>query len=190
MPLSFSNTPSGGSGYTPYVRYMAGTASWATAEGSFQFTKAAFDFGKIRTGWCYLAQGEAPDWVLDANLQNRAPKPDGDNWKRGFRLNMMSKDMFGNDEPVREWATSSAGATLAIQKLYDDWEQMNPNENQVAVVTFSGATPTKVGKGSTNVPILKIEKLIDRPAELAEISGIGIASQAPVSTAPSSDDEF
>ena len=194
MPLSFSNTPSGSGGYTPYVRYMAGTASWSTADGSFQFTKAAFDLGNIQTGWCYLAQGQAPDWVMDANLETPAPRPDGDDWKRGFKVNIMSKDMFGNDEPVREWGTSSVGATMAIQKLYSDWEEMNPNDSQVAVVSFAGATPTKVGKGNTNVPTLTIEKLIDRPAELAEVSGTGgtdnSLSSAPVAAATSSDDEF
>ena len=107
----------------------------------------------------------------------------------------MSKDMFGNDEPCREWGTSSVGATMAIQKLYADWEGMKPDDNQVAVVEFEGATPTKVGRGNTNVPMLKIGKLIDRPAELSEISGSGdggSSSPAPVAAAsePSSDDEF
>ena len=193
MPLSFSNSPNGGGGYTPYVRYMAGTASWSTADGAFQFTKAAFDLGNIQTGWCYLAQGQAPDWGMDADLENPAPRPEGDDWKRGFKVNIMSKDMFG-EEPCREWGTSSVGATMAIQKLYADWEEMNPSDGQVAVVSFSGAVPTKVGNGNTNVPTLTIEKLIDRPAELAEIGETGGTGDsfpsAPVATAPSSDDEF
>ena len=195
MPLSFSNTPSGSGGYTPYVRYMAGTASWSTADGQFQFTKAAFDLGNIQTGWCYLSAGQAPEWVMDENLESQAPKPEGDDWKRGFKVNIMSKDMFGNDAPVREWGTSSVGATMAIQKLYADWEATAVREGKAAVVVFSGATPTKVGKGSTNVPIFSIVKMIDLPAELAEVSGSGDAvspSPAPVATAsePSADDEF
>ena len=195
MPLSFSNTPSGSGGYTPYVRYMAGTASWSTADGNFQFTKAAFDLGNIQTGWCYLSAGQAPEWVMDENLETQAPKPEGDDWKRGFKVNIMSKDMFGNDAPVREWGTSSVGATMAIQKLYADWEATADREGKAAVVEFSGATPTKVGKGSTNVPIFSIVKMIDLPAELAEVSGSGDAvspSPAPVAATsePSSDDEF
>ena len=195
MPLSFSNTPSGSGGYTPYVRYMAGTASWSTADGNFQFTKAAFDLGNIQTGWCYLSAGQAPEWVMDENLESQAPKPEGDDWKRGFKVNIMSKDMFGNDAPVREWGTSSVGATMAIQKLYADWEATADREGKAAVVEFSGATPTKVGKGSTNVPIFSIVKMIDLPAELAEVSGSGDADtpfSAPVAATsePSSDDEF
>lgn len=193
MPLSFSNTPSGSGGYTPYVRFMPSTSSWSTADGQFQFTKAAFDLGNIKTGWCYLSAGTAPEWVMDADLENRAPRPDGDDWKRGFKLNIMSKDMFG-DEPCREWSTSSVGATMAIQKLYSDWEEMNPSDNQVAVVSFNGSVATKIGRGSTSVPTLTIEKLIDRPAELAEIGGTGGTGSslpdAPVAAAPSSDDEF
>ena len=195
MPLSFSNTPSGSGGYTPYVRYMAGTASWSTADGPFQFSKAAFDLGNIQTGWCYLAAGTPPEWVMDADLETPAPRPEGDDWKRGFKVNIMSKDMFGNDEPCREWGTSSVGATMAIQKLYADWEATADREGKAAVVQFSSATPTKVGRGSTNVPIFSIVKLIDRPAELSEISGSGdggSSSPAPVAAAsePSSDDEF
>ena len=195
MPLSFSNTPNGSGGYTPYVRYMAGTASWSTADGNFQFSKAAFDLGNIKTGWCYLAAGTPPEWVMDESLESQALRPEGDDWKRGFKVNIMSKDMFGNDEPVREWGTSSVGATMAIQKLYADWEATADREGKAAVVQFSGATPTKVGKGSTNVPIFSILKMIDLPAELAEVSGSGDAgspSPAPVAAAsePSSDDEF
>jgi len=165
MPLMLNN---GGGGSSAFVRYMASTSSWEmSAEGGkqpFSFTKAAFDFANIETGWCAFEEGQGPQWVMDESLTKPAARPDGENWKRGFKLKMFSKDMFG-DEPVREWATNSAGGTMAIQAVYAEWEKQ-ADDSKVAVVEFTGATPTKVGRGSTTVPQFNILKLIDRPAEL------------------------
>jgi hypothetical protein len=196
MPLSFSNTPSGESGYTPYVRYAPSTASWQTADGVVTFTKAAFDFGSIRTGYAVFAKGEAPEWVLDPSLDVRVDKPDdGRDWKRGFQVNIMSKEMFGEDQSVREWSTTSVGATMAIQELYGKWEASSDVAGKAAVVAYNGATPTKIGRGNTNIPNFELVKLIDRPSEfgdIAETGDGGSSSPAPAAAAsePSSDDEF
>lgn len=193
MPLSFSNAAGGGD-YTPYVRYMASTSSWSTADGSFQFKSAAFDLERIQTGWCLLAEGQAPEWVMDESIIKTAPRPEGEGWKRGFKVNLYSPKMFGEEEPVREWGTNATGATMAIQKLYSDWEAMKPTEGQVAVVEYAGAVPTKVGKGNTNVPTLNITKLIDRPAEMADIGQAGVTHGTPSSPtqepASTEDDDF
>ena len=193
MPLSFANTAGGGD-YLPYIRYKASTASWETSDGVFQFKKAAFDLGLIKTGWCLLAEGQAPEWVMDETIDKRADKPEGEGWKRGFKVNLFSKEMFG-DEPLREWGTNSTGATMAIQQLYSDWEAMNPKDGQVAVVEYAGATPTKVGRGNTNVPTLNIVKLIDRPDEMLQGDSAGvIQGDSPSPTHPPAstedDDEF
>lgn len=193
MPLSFSNSIGGGD-YVPYIRYMASTSSWQTSDGPFTFKKGAFDLGQIRTGWCLLAEGQAPEWVMDDNIEKPASRPEGENWKRGFKVNIFSREMFGDEQPVREWGTNATGATMAIQKLFTDWEAMSPADNQVAVVEFAGAVPTKVGKGNTNVPTLNIVKLIDRPAEMADIQGTDVSSGAPsspdVASDTTEDDEF
>lgn len=194
MPLSFISND--GNDWLPHIRYMAGTASWVYADKtSFQFTKAAFDLGRIETGWCLLAENQTPQWVMDESIEKTAPRPDGDGWKRGFKVNIMSKQMFGEESPIREWGTNGTGATMAIQKLFTDWEEMKPTDNQVAIVEYAGATPTKVGKGNTNVPTLNILKLIDRPAELEDIGSAGAdagATSSPdtASAATEDDDEF
>ena len=192
MPLSFSNAASGGD-YTPYVRYMASTSSWSTADGSFQFKSAVFDLHKIRTGWCLLAEGQAPEWVMDNSITDTAARPEGEGWKRGFKVDLFSPKMFGEEQPVREWGTNATGATMAIQKLYSDWEAMNAADGQVAVVEYAGAVPTKVGKGNTNVPTLNIVKLIDRPAEMlqSESAGVanGVSSSSPEAPAPAAEDD-
>lgn len=194
MPLSFSNAASGGD-YTPYVRYMASTSSWSTADGSFQFKSACFDLERIRTGWCLLAEGQAPEWVMDNSITDTADRPEGEGWKRGFKVDLFSPKMFGEEQPVREWGTNATGATMAIQKLYSDWEAMKPASGQVAVVEYAGAVPTKVGKGNTNVPTLNILKLIDRPDEMLQSETAGAPSGEPSSptAAPAStadEDDF
>ena len=194
--LNFNNFPNGGSGgYVPYIRYMASTSSWSTSDGPFQFTKAAFDLANIKTGWCLLAEGMAPEWTMDESIENTAPRPEGEGWKRGFKVNIMSAQMFGEEEPVREWGTNATGAVMGIQKLWADWQAEGEPKDKVAVVEFSGAVPTKVGKGNTNVPTLNILKVIDRPAELADIAEPEARADtsslsAPAASAPSDDDEF
>lgn len=192
MPLSFSNSSTGGD-YLPYIRYMASTASWQTADGAFQFKSAAFDLARIKTGWCLLAEGQAPEWVMDNSISDTAPRPDGEGWKRGFKVNIYSPKMFGEEAPLREWGTNATGATMAIQKLYTDWEAMNPTDGQVAVVQYDGATPTKVGKGNTNVPTLTIMKLIDRPDEMddgANSGDTGFSSTPNQTPDATGDDDF
>ena len=193
--LNFNNSPAGGGNYVPYIRYMASTSSWSTSDGPFQFSKAAFDLANIKTGWCLLAEGQAPEWVMDETIEKTAARPEGEGWKRGFKVNIMSAQMFGDEEPVREWGTNATGAVMGIQKLWADWQAQGEPADQVAVVEFAGAVPTKVGKGNTNVPTLNIVKLIDRPAELADIAEpearVDTSSlSAPAASAPSDDDEF
>lgn len=188
MPLSFGN---GGTGdYKPYVKYMASTSSWANRDGAVTLGKAVFDLANIKTGWCLFTEGGAPEWVMDASLDAPAARPDGEGqWKRGFKVLMMSKAAFGEEEPVAEWATNGAGATMSIQQLYSDYEAAGDKGGQVPVVEYQGAVPTKVGKGSTTIPTLKIVSWIDRPAELDDSSETSAASSSPQPVA-SADDEF
>jgi len=81
---------------------------------------------------------------------------------------VFSRDMFGDEEPVHEWATNATGATMSIQRLYTQWEEAEKQPGQVPVVEFDGAVPVKVGRGNTTVPTLNIIKIIDRPSELMD----------------------
>lgn len=76
---------------------------------------------------------------------------------------------------------------MGIQKLYADYEEANKGKGQLPVVEYSGATPTKIGKGSTNIPNFKILKFVDSPTELS-----GGASASPVTSSASDEigDEF
>jgi hypothetical protein len=182
MSLNLNN----GGNFTPHIRFLASTSSWTqSGEGgqqTFQFTQAVFDLENIKTGWSFIGEGQAPEWVIDASLSQMAPKPqDGREWKRGFKVDVYSSSMFGA-EPVREFATSGTGAVMGIQALYDQFEkERGANSGNVPVVEYSGATHTKVGKGNTAVPQLKIVKWVPRPAAL---DGAAVAAPAPVAAAP------
>ncbi len=195
MPLNLNN-----GNFIPHIRYMASTSSWtlSTDDGQqpFTFTKAIFDLATIETGWGYFSEGMAPGWVMDPSLETKAPRPDSQDWKRGFRVNVYSKQMFG-DEPNREFATTATGAVKGIEALYAQYEQQMPqNPGKVPVVEFAGAVPTRIGKGNTNIPTLKIIKWVDKPADLkvpedATTVSLVVATQAATTQAePFGDEEF
>ncbi len=85
----------------------------ATGEGQkgqipFQFTQAIIDLANIKTGWCYIAEATAPEWVMDASLSMPAAKPiDGRDWKRGFKVNVFSKSLFGEVSDMMGVCSSS-----------------------------------------------------------------------------------
>lgn len=158
------NISSGGS--SAYIRYMASTSSWQVDGEKCNLKQAIFDLENITTGWCKIEAGTAPEWVMDADLRTVSARPEGDGWKRGFKVNLYSKSSFG-DEPVREWGTNSTGAQMGIQALYAQFEKDKAdNDGKVPVVEYDGAEPTKIGKGMTNVPNLTIVKWVSRPEDL------------------------
>ena len=164
MPLSLSNGD-----FTPHIRWMASTSSWKISTDdepeTITWKHAIFDLAGIETGWAVFEKGEPPAWILDPSLTQRASRPDdGREWKRGFKLSVFSDSEFGG---VREFATTATGAGMGIERLYEQFEDEAPNHpGRVPVVQFDGATPTKVGKGNTNVPNFLIVKWVDRPASL------------------------
>lgn len=168
MPLNFNG---GSNAFKPYVRYMASTSSWSKSGDNgaepFQFTQGVFDLHNIETGWCLFQEGQAPAWAMDDSIERPVSRPEGDGWKRGFKVDIFSTSMFGDDEPVREWATNGAGSTMSLSQLYADFEANEEHKlGKVPVVAFEGAVATEVGRGRTTVPTLKIVKFIDRPAQM------------------------
>jgi len=174
--------------YTPHIRFMASTSSWKKSgpDGmqNFNFTKAVFDLEKIMTGYGYIGEGEAPEWVMDVNLTTPAQKPqDGREWKRGFKVELFSTEMFGEENPVMEFATTGTGAVMGISALYDAYEVGKAsNPGKLPVVSFNGGVATKIGKGNTSVPTLSIIEWVDRPNALG---GSSVVEQNQVSNTSS-----
>jgi hypothetical protein len=168
MPLNLNN-----GGYTPHIRYMAGTSSWmiSTDNGTqtINMPRCIYDLANIQTGWGFFAENSAPEWVWDQSLEVSAQKPnDGRDWRRGFGLNILLPQEFG-PERLREFATTGIGAVEGIKELYAQYEQQAPSyPGKVPVVEYRGARPEVFGKGRTNIPTLVIVDWIDRPAALDE----------------------
>jgi hypothetical protein len=171
MPLNLNN-----GGYTPHIRYMAGTSSWmiSTENGTqtINMPPCVYDLANIQTGWGYFAENSAPEWSWDKSLEAMSQKPnDGKDWKRGFGLNILLPQEYG-PERLREFATTGIGAVEGIKELYAQYEQQAPSyPGKVPVVEYRGARPEVFGKGRTNIPTLVIVNWIDRPAALDEDVG-------------------
>ncbi len=182
MPLNLNN-----GGFTPHIRYMAGTSSWmiSTENGTQTITmpRCVYDLANIQTGWGYFAENSAPEWIWDQTLEFSAPRPqDGKDWKRGFGLNILLPQEFG-PERLREFATTGIGAVEGIKELYAQYEQQAPSyPGKVPVVEYRGARPEVFGKGRTNIPTLVIVDWIDRPAALDEDDAKAPAQNAPAHT--------
>lgn len=169
MPLNLGND--GGSS-KKFIRYMASTGSWSKSEKNidgdyedvtFDFGQAVFDLANIRTGWALFARGMSPEWIMDESLTKQASKPDdGKEWKRGFKVDIYSKQMF---DGVVEWSSNSTGASMGISDLYSAYEKQ-AEDGKVPVVKFSGVKPIKVGMGNTNVPNFVIAKMVATPEEM------------------------
>tara|TARA_Y100000114_G_scaffold67526_1_gene61893 strand:- start:401 stop:961 length:561 start_codon:yes stop_codon:yes gene_type:complete len=162
----------GGTGQ-PYIDYKSSKKGFikSSPEGKvdFDFTKAVFDLANIKTGWCKFVMN-TPEWVWDDSIDKIAKKPKGDDWKRGFEVMVYSESMFG-DEPVRKFSSSAAGAGKGMAELYAEYEKVKA-DGKSPVVVFEGTKHETFGKqGGTNtseVPILKIEKMIDTPSALRQ----------------------
>jgi hypothetical protein len=171
MPLNLHND------FTPHIRWMAQTSSWrmSGSDGHEPVTweHAIFDLANIQTGWGIFAEGQAPapEWYMDPSLEKQTPKPqDGREWRRGFKVLLFSDSAFGG---VREFATTAVGAVRGILDLYEQYEaESGQHFNKVPVVQHVNSTPTRIGKGNTNVPNFKIVKWTDRPDALPFNDGL------------------
>ena len=175
--MSFDLGLTGGDG-GQYIRYNASTGTWQVDGEAVQMGQFVVDHNSLRTGWGKIVAGMGPDWQWDAQPGVKSAQP-SDEHKRGFSLQIYAKS-FGQ----REWSTNSAGSNRGLTAVWGKIaEQAAANPGKVPVLKFTGATPTSVGKGMTQVPNLVLEKWIDPPADFG-IQGRAVASK-PAAPAPS-----
>ena len=190
MPLNLS-TNSGD--FLPILKYNAKAGRWyARPEGSdddVEVTnlKAVFDLENIQTGWLHFGPN-GPDWQPDESLAKSGAAPSQDH-KRGFKIHVHSPKQLGG---TRELMSSSMMMNGAINALYSAWEQ--GGKKQCPVVSCTGTTPITGKHGTNYEPILAIDKLVDRPADMAILGGGSAPAQAatpePEAPALDEDDEF
>lgn len=132
----------------------------SSADGAepFQFDDdALFDLAAIATGWCALGDGHGAEWVIDADRQQLAQKPSGDrDWRRGFKVNVVSEAMFGS-ESRREFSANTAGPCLGMEQLYADYLSGHSyRPNHLPLVRVAGVDQKKIGRGLTHIPRFQI----------------------------------
>lgn len=179
MPLDFGNSGGGA-----FIRFKASINSWEkSGEGGAQeFTwtaPAIMDVENIQLGWLLLKEGQR-DW--QPWVGNKPTPQPGEDYKRGFSMQVFSKTLFGEDDAVREFCTSASGCVEFAKELYNACEA-NFKKGQVPVVNITGSRAVKIGKGTTRVPTFDVVKWVGRPAELQADSDDDLPSFSPTSPA-------
>ena len=124
---------------------------------------AILDVLKLQTGWQRSdgLSGQAPEWLWnDAPSRFRA-KPEGDGWKRGFRLPVA----LGGDRRV-VWEQAGAGAWEAIKRFIVQLNDLPADKMPVA--KLKDVEVLKFARGGTVVPILECVKYVSPPACLTD----------------------
>lgn len=153
---------SGGSG--KYIRFQPSINAWIFDKEELALKKVLFDLDSVKTGWGLMMEGQAPTWVWDAGLGQRAMKPEGD-FKRGFSVRMY----LGPQRGWAEWSSTGTGPCMGFEALYDAASKdYDPSAGTALVVTYTGSRAEKIGKGNTRVPLFEISGWADKPADDSE----------------------
>ncbi len=185
--MGFMQSNSGGGDFKVYVKYNAKAGRWYTREdkpdaADYEVVNltAIFDMENLKTGWFLFATGLAPEKQYDPSLSQALAKP-GDNYKRGFELDLFSDKNLGG---VREFASTAGAVIDSMNALYDDWmAQKDANPGKLPVVKCAGVTPLTNKHGTNYQPVLSIVSWADRPVELAGATAPATKAAEPVKAA-------
>lgn len=182
----------GDGNFTPYAKFDARAGRWFTkgADGDIDITDgftAVFDFEQIEVGWMMFASGVAPSYVVQDISLGVSAKPQGDQWKQGFKLNIALPGSIAGGG-ARELSSTAKALIGVIDRLHTEYANApEKSQGKLPVLKMNGTTvvETKGPQGVTRnySPNLAIASWVDRPAALPKKNGV-IA--APVSAAPAS----
>ena len=214
MALGLNVDSGGGSGgsFTPVVKYDARAGrifrvdrqqvdgAWDTknVEITNDFT-AVMDLENIEVGWALFQAGVMPSLAM-VKHGNALPEKPSDKHKHAFRLQMKLGKAAGGD--VREMAATARCVLAAVDALHTEYEAGRAaNPGKLPVVSLGGTIAvTSEGKDaqgnkqtSTNYqPVWKIDRWVDRPAELGGAGGAAKEEPKPEpvkATAPAASEE-
>jgi hypothetical protein len=173
--------PSGGGDFTPYVKYNAKAGRWYTKDddgNEIEVTNmiAIFDFANIKTGWLSFNPGVAPEFRFDSAPGSSDAQSPGDNYKRGFVVNVFSQKNLGG---VRELAANSGAMNTAVNDVYDAYEAAPERaQGMLPVVKCVRVDPVTSKHGTNYHPVLEVIKWAPRPPEFDETPTNGTGSVA------------
>lgn len=161
----------------PYINWGSDAVQWRKGKDVFVPVQAIFDMENYMWGYMAIQQGSV-DKVLVHNSSAPPARPAGTKknlqgkdvplYDKAFAVNVLFGKEFGT-ERLYEWSSTQLGSVKAFEKLLADFEAGKAaNPSKVPVVQFGPHVHEKIGKGSTNIPGLKITSWIDRPADLPQ----------------------
>lgn len=149
------------SGGGSYIRFMPSANAWVAGKDEIQLKKVLFDMDSIKTGWCLMAEGQAPQWVWDGAMGRRGLKPESE-FKRGFSVQIY----LGPQRGWAEWSSNGTGPCMGFEELATGGlASKDENPGKALAANYTGSRPVKVGKGNTRVPLFEIVGWVDRPAD-------------------------
>ena len=149
----------------PYLKFNAKEKKWFINDEAGEIVeidppKLLMDLEHIRLGWFRFREGEAPDIVFDPPGRE-AMKPEAGDHKRGFQLNVYSRD-----HGVREMASNSFMFKTAIKTLYSMWEkQKDRHPGKLPAVMVIEHTGVQGKYGLNYRPEFAITSWHERPEE-------------------------
>jgi hypothetical protein len=172
----------GSTGEKSHAKFNAKTGKWThhseNGDSEINQLTCIFDFDHILTGWVLFREGQSPSRVFDPAPGIRAPQPTPDH-KRGFALNLYSKNSFGG---VAELSSGSLHLCNAIRDAFSQYEAAKANNpGRVPVFTCTDVQPSRDRFGQNFRPTLQLAKWVDRPADLPDEPAVRaeIAKPAP-----------
>lgn len=173
------NLESGTGSGLPYLKYDAKAGRWFRRkniekgeEQDVDITdgfSAMFDLADIQVGWMMFAAGGPPSFVTVPVGHKFPPRPEGKDWKQGFRMHAELPQSLGGG--VYEVASSARAFLSKIDALHDLYEADEKSRGGLLpIVTMSGVemieTPSPKGMNRNYAPRLFISKWQKPPPEL------------------------
>ena len=167
----------------PYLKFNAKEKVWCINNEAGELVeidppKLLMDLEHIKIGWFRFREGQAPDIVFDPPGRE-ATKPEAGDHKRGFQLNVYSRD-YG----VREMASNSFMFKNAMKTLYGTWEKhKDQHPGKLPLVEVTEHTGVQGKYGLNYRPEFAITGWYARPDDF-EVSETNSAGSASATQAP------
>lgn len=180
--------------YAVYAKFDARAGRWFTKtdSGDLDITDgftAVFDFEQIEVGWMMFASGVAPAYVVQDISLGVPPKPQGDQWKQGFKMNIALPTSIAGGG-IREVSSTAKAFIGVIDRLHTEYSNApEKSQGKLPVLKMNGCTmvETKGPQGVTRnfSPNLVISAWVDRPGTLPKKNSLAAAvAPAPAAAPP------
>ncbi len=180
----------GGGDFKPYAKFDARAGRWFRKgeAGDVDITDnfaAVFDLEQIEVGWMTFAAGTAPVYITQGIERGMPAKPEGQNWKQGFKVDIaLSSAAGGGAYEVSSTAKALIGVIDRIHTEYQNAPERAEGKLPVLKMTGTTVVETKGPQGVTRnyAPNLSISAWVERPATLPRKMSV---AAAPVASPPS-----